>query len=70
MVPPSINTVALPPGYSRHELPARCFRSILDRGAPFKITMVPEADNNGRLVFLTADLVKFKARPRRERRRS
>lgn len=63
LIPPSINTVALPPGYSRHELPARCFRSILERGAPFKITMVPEADNNGRLVFLSADLVKFKARP-------
>ncbi|HLX37695.1 MAG TPA: HAD-IIIC family phosphatase, partial [Candidatus Binataceae bacterium] len=62
LIPPSINTVALPPGYSRHELPARCFRAILDRGAPFKITMVPEADTNARLVFLTADLVKFKPR--------
>jgi len=62
LVPPSINTVALPPGYSRHEFAARCFRSILDRGAPFKITMVPEADTNARLVFLTADLVKFKPR--------
>jgi len=63
MVPPSINTVALPPGYSRHELPARSFRQILDRGVPFKITMVPEADGNGRLVFLSADLVRFKPRP-------
>src|SRR5579872_2383367 len=63
LIAPSINTVALPPGYSRHELPAQCFHSILDRGAPFKITMVPEADGNGRLVFLTADLVKFKPRP-------
>src|SRR5579862_4036987 len=62
LIPPSINTVALPPGYSRHELPARCFRAILDRGAPFKITMVPEADTNARLVFLSADLVKFKPR--------
>jgi FkbH-like protein len=62
LVPPSINTVALPPGYSRHELPAQSFRQILDRGVPFKITMVPEADGNGRLVFLTADLVKFKPR--------
>lgn len=62
LVPPSINTVALPPGYSRHELPAQSFRQILDRGVPFKITMVPEADGNGRLIFLTADLVKFKLR--------
>jgi len=62
MVPPSINTVALPPGYSRHEIGAQAFRQILDRGVPFKITMVPEADGNGRLVFLSADLVRFKPR--------
>jgi FkbH-like protein len=63
MVAPSINTLALPPGYSRYQLPAQSFRQILDRGVPFKITMVPEADNNARLVFLTADLVRFKPRP-------
>jgi len=62
LIPPSINTVTLPPGYSRNELPARCFHAILERGAPFKITMVPEADGNGHLVFLSADLVKFKPR--------
>ena len=38
--------------------------SIAD--VPFKITMVPEADGNGRLVFLSADLVRFKPRPRGE----
>jgi FkbH-like protein len=62
LIPPSVNTLVLPPGYSRHELAAQCFRSILERGAPFKITMVPEADTNARLVFLTADLVKFNPR--------
>ena len=62
MVAPAINTVALPPGYSRHEFPAEMFQRILRRGVPFKITMVPEADNNARLVFLTADLVRFKHR--------
>ncbi len=62
LVPPSINTVFLPPGYSRHEFPADKFRQILGLGLPFKITMVPEADTNARLVFLTADLVKFKTR--------
>ncbi len=63
LIPPSINTVALPPGYSRHEIGAQSFRQILDREVPFKITMVPEADGNGRLVFLSADLVRFKPRP-------
>ncbi|HXR25265.1 MAG TPA: HAD-IIIC family phosphatase [Candidatus Binataceae bacterium] len=62
LVPPSINTVVLPPGYSRHEIGAQAFHQILDRGVPFKITMVPEADGNGRLVFLSADLVRFKPR--------
>jgi FkbH-like protein len=62
MVPPSTNTLALPQGYSRHEIGAAAFRAILERGVPFKITMVPEADGNGRLVFLSADLVRFKPR--------
>ena len=63
MVPQSIDTIELPAGYSRHEIEAKAFQSILERGVPFKITMLPEADGNGRLVFLTADLVRFRARP-------
>ncbi|MGH7932175.1 MAG: HAD-IIIC family phosphatase [Candidatus Binataceae bacterium] len=59
-IPLVLKTLSLPPGYSRHEFEASAFRRIADRGLPFKITMVPEADNNARLVFLTADLVKFK----------
>jgi FkbH-like protein len=62
-VPPVVKTVSLPPGYSRHEFEGASFRQITDRGMPFKITIVPEADNNARLVFLSADLVKFKNRP-------
>ncbi|MGH7988536.1 MAG: HAD-IIIC family phosphatase [Candidatus Binataceae bacterium] len=60
LIAPVIKTLPLPPGYSRHEFEADNFRQILDRGLPFKITMVPEADNNARLVFLSADLVRFK----------
>ena len=63
LVPPSVNTITLLPGYSRHEFPAEKFARILSDRLPFKITMVPEADTNARLVFLTADLVKFKPRP-------
>jgi FkbH-like protein len=59
-LPPVVKTLSLTPGYSRHEVDANAFRRITDRGLPFKITMVPEADSNARLVFLTADLVKFK----------
>src|SRR5260370_19045825 len=63
-VPPSApvtKTVVLPPGYSRHHFESASFQKILDQGFPFKITMVPEADMNARLVFLMADLVTFKA---------
>lgn len=62
LIAPSIHTLSLSPGYSRHEIGASAFRPILDRGVPFKITMLPEADGHGRLVFLTADLVRFKPR--------
>lgn len=62
LIAPSVNTVALAPGYTRHEFPAQLFRHIIDRGVPFKITMVPEADTNATLVFLSADLVTFKRR--------
>jgi FkbH-like protein len=58
--PPVVKTLSLPCGYSRNEFDASAFRQFTDRGMPFKITMVPEADSNARLVFLTADLVKFK----------
>jgi FkbH-like protein len=59
-VPSVARTIVLPHGYSRHQFEAAAFRQILDRGLPFKITIVPEADNDARLVFLTADLVTFK----------
>ena len=62
MAPPVVNTIVLPFGYSRHEFPAKMFSQFRDRGIPFKITMVPEADNDAHLVFLTADLVTFKNR--------
>lgn len=58
-----MNTITLLPGYSRHEFPAERFGRIVSNGLPFKIKMVPEADTNAQLVFLTADLVKFKPRP-------
>jgi FkbH-like protein len=57
---PNLRTVSLPPGYSRHEVDARAFEPIVSRGLPLTITMIPEADNNARLVFLLADLVRFK----------
>lgn len=53
-------TVSLPTGYSRHEIEAGLLRGVLSSGKPFKISMIPEADDNARLVFLTTDFVKFR----------
>jgi FkbH-like protein len=57
---PAITTVVLPPGYSHHRFEPALFRQFLDRQLPFKITMIPEAESNARLVFLTADFVTFR----------
>ena len=57
--PSFVTTVAFPSGYSRHEVDAGVLRSVLTSDRPFKISMIPEADNDGRLVFLTADFVNF-----------
>jgi FkbH-like protein len=69
-VPPVTKTIVLPPGYSRHDFESSAFQRILDQGLPFKITMVPEAETNIRLVFLTADLVTFKTVAPQQRVRS
>jgi len=57
--PSFVRTVALPSGYSRHEIESSLFRSVVASGRPFKISMIPEADSNARLIFLSADFVRF-----------
>jgi FkbH-like protein len=59
LMPSFVTTVEFANGYSCHEIQASMFRSVTESGKPFKISLIPEADNNARLVFLTADLVKF-----------
>lgn len=49
-------------GYSRHELETFRFAELLRTGLPFDISMSPEGDTNARLVFLTADFVRFAPR--------
>jgi FkbH-like protein len=51
-------TLVLPPGYSRHEVDYRLFSKITDLDS-FDISLTPEADAGGRLVFLTADFVRL-----------
>jgi FkbH-like protein len=58
-MPSFVTTVDLPAGYSCHEIESSLFRSVTSSGKPFKISLIPEADNNARLVFLTADFVNF-----------
>ena len=61
--PSFATTVSLPSGYSRHEIDAGLLRPVLTSERPFKISMIPEAGNNARLVFLTADFAKFREKP-------
>jgi len=61
--PSFVTTVALPKGYSRHEIGFALFRSVIESAKPFKISLIPEADNNARLIFLTVDLVQFTKQP-------
>jgi len=49
-------TLVLPPGYSRHEVDYRLFSKVADQGN-FDISLTPEADLGGHLVFLSADFV-------------
>lgn len=61
--PSFVTTLAFPRGYSRHQIDASLLRSVLTAHDSFKISMIPEADNNARLVFLTADFVTFANKP-------
>src|SRR5262249_219300 len=49
-------------GYSRKVVDRLLFQKVTDAGQPFDIALVPEADTNARLVFLTADFVRFSGR--------
>jgi FkbH-like protein len=48
-------------GYTRHEVDFALLRPVIDAG-PFVVRMIPEADTEARLVFLTAEFVKFRKR--------
>lgn len=63
LVPSFLRTMVFPPGYSRHQVEPALLRSFLTSREPFKISMIPEADSNARLVFLTADFVTFVRKP-------
>jgi FkbH-like protein len=54
--------IACPSGYSRHEIDFALLRETVGSGIPFVIQLIPEADSEARLVFLSADFVKFVAR--------
>jgi FkbH-like protein len=53
-------TIAFGPGYSRHEFDRKLFESFTETALPFNITLTPEADSALRLVFLSADFVRYR----------
>jgi FkbH-like protein len=53
-------TISCETGYSRHEIDVDLLRHVIRSGDAFLISLIPEADSDARLVFLSADFVKFK----------
>jgi FkbH-like protein len=47
----------LPAGYSRHRIDRDRFAAVVDCGRPFKIALLPEAEADLTLVFLTLDFI-------------
>lgn len=62
LLPSFRKRLELAPGYSRHEIPYAELASVAESGLPFDIALLPEADSNPTLVFLTADFVRFRQR--------
>lgn len=59
-VEPSFRTTfTFKSGYNRKEVDRFLFQGVTDLGLPFDIALIPEADTDARLVFVTADFVKF-----------
>ncbi len=52
-------TVVFQRGYSRYEIEIALLGRSIDLKAPFVVRMIPESDNEARLVFLSAEFVKF-----------
>lgn len=67
--PSFTRTVSFPSGYSRYEVGIEQLRGVIASEKPFKISLIPEGDNNPRLVFLTADFVKFEKKAAASSRR-
>ncbi len=64
---PYIKTLAIDPGYSRYTFQATVFQPFIERELPFRIALLPEAESNAHLVFLTADFVTFRPKTSQER---
>jgi FkbH-like protein len=55
--------IVLPRGYSRHSFDYRLFQSIAGSRRAFDIALIPESEQHARLVFLTADFVRYREVP-------
>ncbi len=59
LTPSLVSTISFKPGYSRHEFERSAFQPLLDAHPFFDISLTPQADEEARLVFLTADFVAY-----------
>ncbi len=49
------------PGYNRFDVPASEFATILESGLPFNLAILPDAEDGSHLVFLSLDLLTYRA---------
>jgi FkbH-like protein len=63
LLPSFRQRIELPPGYSRHDIEYTEFAAVTECGLPFDVALIPEADTDPTLIFLSADFVRFTQQP-------
>ncbi len=53
---PAMIRIGAPPGFSRHEHDVKAMVPIFESNLPFNLSIVPEGDNGGHLIFHRLDL--------------
>ncbi len=58
---PFSKRLSIAPGYNRFDVPASEFATVLESGLPFNLALIPDAEDGSNLVFLSLDLLTYKA---------
>lgn len=56
---PFLKKFRIPPGYYREDVPFESLRNLIESDVPYGISLMPDAAEGARLIFLTLDFVTF-----------